>query len=166
MLRPVSMDDAEDIFREFTPEITRYMVPTSPDDIQQIRLFIDLSNKGMTNKEDLVLSITRTSNEEFLGVCGLHGKKSPDTPELGIWLKKSAHGESLGREAITNLAAWAQSNLSYNYLLYPVDRDNIASRKIAEHLGGEIFHEKTRKSMSGKVLNEIAYKITWLDGTH
>ena len=47
----------------------------------------------------------------------------------------------------------------FNYLVYPVDKENIPSRKIAECLDGKIFREETRVSMSGLVLNEVAYRI-------
>ncbi|WP_172597705.1 GNAT family N-acetyltransferase [Sulfuriflexus mobilis] len=160
LLRPISTDLAEDIFREFTNEITRYMVPASPDDIGQIDSFIARSQNGMDDQDELVLAITRISDGEFLGVCGLHGKTSPDTPELGVWLKKSAHGRGLGREAVYHLAKWAQENILFSYMLYPVDKDNIASRKIAEYLGGDVFREGSRKSLSGRLLNEVVYKIT------
>lgn len=135
------------------------MVPSPAEKIEQIHLFIEPRQKGMHKQEDLVLTINRIGDGEFLGLCGPHAKKTPDTPELGVWLKKSAHGRHLGREAVSHLARWAQENISFSYLLYPVDRDNIASRKIAEHLAGEIFRETTKISMSGNVLNEIAYKI-------
>lgn len=68
MLRPVSMAYAEDIFREFTDEITRYMVPASPDNIEQIHLFIELSKKGMDSKELLELVITNISDGAFVGI--------------------------------------------------------------------------------------------------
>ena len=74
--------------------------------------------------------------------------------------QKSAHFKHYGREAIYHLVKWAQENIVLNYLMYPVDRDNTPSRKIAEYLGGEIFREDVRKSMSGTMLNEVAYKIT------
>ncbi len=62
-------------------------------------------------------------------------------PELGIWLKQAAHGHKYGLEAITAIKNWAIENLDYEYLLYPVDRVNIASTKILERLGGKIFRE-------------------------
>ncbi len=114
----------------------------------------------MENKSDLVLVINDISTGEFLGVCGLHGKNNPKEPELGVWLKKSAHFQRYGREAIYYLVKWTQENIVLNYLTYPVDRDNIPSRKIAEYLGGEIFREEVKKSMSGAMLNEVSYKIT------
>jgi len=147
------------IFKEFTKEITRFMFPASPSEISEIDSFIERSREGMENKTDLVLVITDKNNNDFLGICGLHGNKRPKEPELGIWLKKSAHSKYLGREAIKYLVSWVQKNIEYNYLVYPVDKENIPSRKIAEYLGGKVFHENTKKNMSGNILNEVTYKI-------
>ena len=76
-LSPVSLKFREDIFREFTKEITRFMFPASPTEISEIDSFIELSKEGMGNKTDLVLAITDIESGEFLGMCGLHGSKKP-----------------------------------------------------------------------------------------
>lgn len=159
LLSPISAKYREYIFQEFTDEITRLMFPATPNEIGEIDSFVELSIDGMKNKTDLVLVITNIENDEFLGVCGLHGSKQPNEPELGIWLKKSAQSKHIGREAIKYLVIWVKENIAFNYLVYPVDKENIPSRKIAEFLGGKIFREEKKESMSGTVLNEVAYRI-------
>ena len=159
LLSPVTTKYRNHIFNEFTIDITRFMFPASPSELSQVDSFIELSKEGMDNKTDLVLVITDIKNGEFLGVCGLHGSKIPQEPELGIWLKKSAHSKYLGREAIKYLVKWVKDNVVYNYLVYPADKENIPSRKIAESLGGKIFREAARENMSGNILNEVVYKI-------
>jgi len=160
LLSPISLSASNDIYREFTNEITRYMFPSSPSDISQINSFIEMSVEGMNNQTDLVLKITNLESGDFLGVCGIHSKGNPRAPELGIWLKKSVHLNHYGREAISFLVKWAQENIVFNHLIYPVDRDNIPSIKVAEFLGGEIVGESAKESMSGTILNEITYKIS------
>jgi len=73
------------------------------------------------------------NTQEFFGCVGLH-IKNPVAPELGIRIKKSAFGKKIGREAVAGLTNRARENLDFEYLFYPVDRDNIGSRKIAESL--------------------------------
>ena len=158
-LVPISAEYSEIIFKEFTDEITRYMVPATPSNIEQINDFIQSSIRNMNNNIDLTLAILKKTDDEFLGVCGLHGKLSPNEPVLGIWLKKSAHGHKYGQEAIKILADWSRHNVIFKHMVYPCDKDNIASRKIAENLDGSIFRTGEVKSMSGRMLNEIAYKI-------
>jgi ribosomal-protein-alanine N-acetyltransferase len=151
---------SSEIFKEFLPEITQYMFPKPAEKIEETLSFISKSIDGMRGGWDLVLAITKKENGEFLGCCGFHGKKNPRTPELGIWIKKDAHGKKYGREAIKILTSWAVENIDFDYAIYPVDKANIASRKIPEALGGTIFKEKKVKTMSGSYLNEVVYKIS------
>lgn len=159
LLVPISEKYADEIFDEFTDEITNLMVPETPSHIDKIHEFIRTSNENMDTNTDLTFAVVSKISDEFMGVCGLHGKSSPDQPILGIWLKKNAHGEHLGQEAIKILADWARSNLIFDFMVYPCDRDNIPSRKIAEKLNGTIFSTGEVTSMSGRTLNEVAYKI-------
>lgn len=158
-LRPVTERYAADIFREFTPDVTRYMVPSTPREIGETKAFIADTTRQRKLGVDLVLVILSKENEEFLGCCGLHGAQKATEPELGIWLKKSAHGSGFGREAIAALAEWAARNLTVEALIYPVDRKNGPSRNIPERMGGTIIGEARVKTMSGTELDEVVYRI-------
>ena len=159
ILLSITESCSPEIFKEFTPEITRYMFPRPAEKIEETLSFISGSLEGMLSGRDLVLVIKKKESGEFLGCCGLHGKGNPRTPELGIWLKKDAHGKKYGREAIRILTLWAVENIDFDYIMYPVDKANIASRKIPESLGGIIFEEKRVRTMSGGFLDEVVYKI-------
>jgi RimJ/RimL family protein N-acetyltransferase len=87
--------------------------------------------------------IRRTDTMECLGVAGLDDADQP-TPELGIWLKEAAYSHGYGTEAIRAVAEWASKTLAKDRFLYPVAVDNVASRRIAEKLGGQIVG--TRKN--------------------
>lgn len=54
---------------------------------------------------------------------------------------------------------WADENLTYEYLVYPVDKANIASCRIPEFLGGQIAGERTEVGMSGNKLNTVEYRV-------
>lgn len=159
ILSPISTEHAKDIFHEFTEDITRYMVPKPLGEISYAYEFIETCRKNMKVGLEAVFAITGITNGEFIGICALHGNEAPETPELGIWVKKSAQGKKLGREAICYLTKWAKNSLDFSYFIYPVDRNNIPSRKIAESLGGVVLHGRVRVSMSGATLNELVYKI-------
>jgi RimJ/RimL family protein N-acetyltransferase len=160
LLSPVAEQYRHEIFQEFTADITRYMLPKPNEDLSEVLDFIHTCRRNMAAGSELGMVIRRIENNEFLGICGLHIRNTPQTPELGIWLKKSAHGEKLGREAIHCLVTWARSNLDAAFLIYPVDRHNIPSRKIPESLGGVIFGEDKVENMSGHILDEVIYRIT------
>jgi len=158
ILLPIDLEFKADLFQNFTEEITILMFPKSPESIQETAAFIEKSIEQRNNKTDLVLTIFNRENKEFLGNCGIH-RINTDTPELGIWLKKSAHGNGFGKEAIRTLKNWADLNLKYQYLLYPVDRNNIPSRKIPESFAAKIYRNYEQISQSGKVLDLLEYRI-------
>jgi len=149
----------QDIFQEFTCEITRYMIPEPPLKIEETREFIAASKCGIKAGNNLQFVILSKATDEFLGCCGLHGRNKVRTPELGIWLKKSAHGNSYGREAIHTLIQWSRNNLDIDYFVYPVDRHNFASSKIPKSLGGEIVEALKKETPTGKILDWITYRI-------
>ncbi len=160
ILQSIEKSYSTDIFKEFTPEITRFMFPRPAEKIEETLSFISCSLAGMRNRWDLVLVIIKKGNEEFLGCCGLHGKGKPRTPELGIWIKKDEHGKKYGREAIKALISWAVEHIEFDYAIYPVDKANLASRKIPEFLGGIIYDKKIVKTMNGNHLDEVIYKMS------
>lgn len=157
-LKGITLEYADDIFKEFTPEITDYMFPKPAQKIEETIEFINNSikeNKGGSNFQIVILD---KMSKKFLGCGGLHHIDRKN-PELGIWIKKSAHGYGYGKEAIVALKEWADKNLDYEHILYPVDSRNQASRKIPEFFCAEIFREYDEISMNGKNLHFLEYRI-------
>jgi len=158
LLVPISLDFDKEIFKEFTSEITLFMFPKTAEKIEETQEFINSALGKIQKGEELQMVVLKKDTREFLGCAGLHHIDTP-TPELGIWIKKSAHGNGYGREAVADLKKWADDNLKYDYLLYPVDKNNISSRKIAESLGGVIEREVDKENMSGNILHKVEYRI-------
>ncbi|HMS91077.1 MAG TPA: GNAT family N-acetyltransferase [Candidatus Absconditabacterales bacterium] len=166
LLVPITMEYAEEIFKEFTPEITTYMFPKSAEHISETERFIQESIEKMLIGNNYQTVILDKLSKEFLGCVGLH-IENPLMPELGIWIKKSAFGKKIGREAVAGVTNRAQKNLEFEYLFYPVDQENIPSRKIAESIGGivqtrengeEIVHIKATLDPN-KILHSVEYRI-------
>lgn len=155
-LEPISERWAEEIFREFTADITRYMLASPAEEITETLVFIVAARKAMCDGTDLVPVILHRESGEFLGCCGLH-KVHTSAPEFGIWLKKGAHGNKYGQEAIAALKEWGCANLTVSHFIYPVDRRNCASRKVALSLGGRVMHERDTCAPDGRCLEEYVY---------
>lgn len=154
---PMSPKFTDDIFNNFTHEITKFMFPATPKDISETESFVrDAMSKNEAGKDFQVFYTNK--NGEFIGCGGLHHIDT-DTPEFGVWVKRSAHGNKYGREAISALKEWADANLKYKYLKYPVDKNNIASRKIPESMNGVIEDSYLYKTASGETLNCIEFRI-------
>ncbi|RZM82799.1 GNAT family N-acetyltransferase [Leptolyngbya iicbica] len=159
ILRSVEERDAAVMFAEFNAAVTRYMYPKPAEHLDETLEFIARSRAAMESQTELVLAIT-LSDDGFLGCCGVHLTQGPRSPELGIWIKQSAQGQGYGREAICTVARWLVQTLAFDYVIYPVDRANIASRKIPEALGGVVFREQVITALTGHVLDEVVYKIS------
>jgi ribosomal-protein-alanine N-acetyltransferase len=158
ILEPINREYAEDIFRFFTPEITQYMMPAPPECIDDTHAFIDMSIVQMQQGNALQLQILEKDTREFIGCCGIHDIHLPH-PALGICIKKPAHGNGYGKEAVQGMIEWAKASIDYEYLRYPVDKRNIPSKRIPEQLGGIIGRELKKINQAGNELDEIEYWI-------
>ena len=158
LLQTITEDYTEEIFREFNAEITTYMHPAPAQDMEETLRFIQVSMERMRVGQNILTVILSPDGDQFLGCAGLH-QPHTQTPELGIWLKKAAQGNAYGKEAIHALKAWADQHLNYKYLLYPVDKNNYASRRIPESFNAKIGRSYQDKSMDGRLLNILEYRI-------
>jgi RimJ/RimL family protein N-acetyltransferase len=60
----------------------------------------------------------RLDNRECLGMASLEDADSV-SPELGLWLKESAHGQGFGREVVAALVEWGHATLDKGSFIYP-----------------------------------------------
>jgi len=134
ILQPVSDEFKFDIWREFTTEVTKYMPFTPDGDIKVTENFIYRSNQELIDNKSIQFCILKKDSNEFLGVCGLHNYIDTKAVEIGLWLKINVHGIGYGTEVVRALIIFAEKNLDIEYLFYPVDKDNKASRNIPEKL--------------------------------
>ena len=157
-LRPIAMEDKDAIFAEFTKEVAEYMYPPVPDEIDDTIDFIESSIATMEAGLNIQLCIVDNDTDEFLGCVGLH-RIDKKVPEFGVWLKKSAQGSKTGRKSVQMLYEFACENLNHKYYKYPVDKNNTASRKIPESLGGIIKEHEKCERPDGKILDIVVYYI-------
>jgi lysophospholipase L1-like esterase/RimJ/RimL family protein N-acetyltransferase len=158
ILKPVTYEYAHDIFTHFNYEITRYMYPKPADDINDTLAFIKSSIDKYNAGEEIVFTAILKETNEFIGCMGIHHLNTK-TPELGIWIKKSSHGNHYGLEGISEIIAYARSHFTYDYLIYPVDRRNLASRNIPESHGGIVKKAYDVFGMAHNDLKIIEYFI-------
>ena len=157
-LRTFTPADAPEIFAAVSPTITRF---TAWDPSPSPAAFAEVWRQWlprMTAGTDLSLVIRLRATDEFLGVAGIHCIGSAE-PEVGIWLKETAHGLGYGREAIGAIVEWAPAQIRAAALIYPVAKQNLPSRRLAESLHGTIVGERKLRKSSGVVLDEVVYRI-------
>jgi [ribosomal protein S5]-alanine N-acetyltransferase len=154
VLLPVSDNFKSDIHKEFTLEVTRFMPFNPNDDIRTTEAFIERCNEDLLNGKGIQFCILKKETNEFLGCCGLHHTDTKAV-EIGLWIKKSVHGNGYGTEVVKALVDLAEKNLDIDYLFYPVDKNNLASRKIPEKLGFIQAMAYEKKKSESEMLNII-----------
>jgi len=158
LLKAITRDYTDAVFRAFTAEIAQYMTARPATYRTETEAFVITAMQENEQQTGLTLAILDRQTADFLGVVSLRALISQQ-PELGIWLKKEAHGQGLGREAVHALKAWADGTLTYAYLRYPVDYRNKASRRMAESQNGQIRRQFVTRNGSGMPLHILEYWI-------
>lgn len=147
----------EDIFRELTPIVAKFLpfIPTGK--IEDTQGFIDYSLGVLDQGTDITLVAVDKETKEFIGCCGIHDVNE-ESISLGIWLKESAFGKGYGQELITALETYVNENLTVDYLIYNVEKNNHGSIKIAEKLGYIYHSDFVRNISEEKILNMLQYR--------
>jgi len=151
-LRPFTPEDAADVFAAITPALTRFLgweAPASPAVFAEV--WRDWLAADAATEFHFVVRSSQT--EELFGLVGLHGIGDAE-PELGVWIKESAHGHGYGREAVRAVVTWASQRLDIRMFAYPVAERNVASRRLAEALNGVVVGSQSRPKFA-----EVLYRI-------
>ena len=152
-LSQFQMADAEEVFACITPSITRFMRWDPPSWSEYVARCEARSQAPDPTTFSFV--IRRRDSNECLGMAAVE-QCDTESPELGLWMKESAHGQGFGREVVAAVAAWAHKTLGKESFIYPVAVQNTASRRIAEGLHGEIIENRTSSKYES-----VVYKIPW-----
>jgi RimJ/RimL family protein N-acetyltransferase len=83
------------------------------------------------------------------------------SPELGLWLKESAHGHGSGREVVASPVVWGHTSLGKGCFNYPVAVQNIASRRIGDGLHGEIIGNRKNPKY-----DSVVYRIPFAESPY
>ncbi len=155
-LIPIEKTHACSIARYFDCDTVKYMSPPAVESLEQAEKIIDgfiaLKEKGT----DYVYAVTLKTDGEFLGVAGLHNLCT--APEAGVWIKSGARKNGYGKEAVGGILASAM-NSGIEEVIYPVDRRNEASKKIALFYGGKFCGRHEEKTPDGRTLYIEKYII-------
>ena len=161
-LSPFKMADAEEVFECITPAIARFMRWEPSKSLSEYKAHREARLQA-NNQSVFSFVIRRSDTMECLGIAGLYEADQP-SPELGIWLKEAAHGHGYGTEAIKAVAEWATKTLAKESFLYPVAVENVASRRIAEKLNGEIVGSRRNPKYESVVYEICPLTRPWSGG--
>jgi len=145
------MEDAQEVFGCITPAIAKFMPWEPPSWSEYVTRCERRVQTPDANKFSFV--IRRLDKAECLGMASLEDADT-DSPELGLWIKESAHKQGFGGESVAALVKWGHAFLGKESFIYPVAAKNAASRRIAERLRGEIIGSRTNSKY-----DSVIYRI-------
>lgn len=145
LLVPISMKYVQEIFKELTDEVTKYLRVPTPTKIEQEEEWILSAQEKLKAGIDINFVVTN-EQWDFVGTCGFVNINTK-TPEIGLWLKESARGKGYGKEMISTLINRLEINKDFDYIMYRAHVENIATRKIAECFGGELQRDEEGKEL-------------------
>ena len=157
LLVPVSREDSERVFSEYRDPVTFYMNNPPPESLESVETRMEGREKEMKEGILLFMAVLSKESGEFLGCFALEDLDKK-VIEMGGWLKEGAQGKGFGKEAVAALKKWADENLEYDYAIWPCAKENTASCKLAESLGGKIAREYKKTNHTGD-WNYLEYQI-------
>lgn len=156
-IRPFSKSFLKDYYQEFTDEITKYQYPDSFPDIETADTVLSGFARDMERGEMLELVIL-AKDGRFLGSMEVFGLKGA-TPEIGLWIKSSAHGAGYGYEALRGLLDHLNAAKTYEYYIYEADVKNIPSIRLVAKFHAEKEGCEDITTESGKELTLQTYHV-------
>jgi RimJ/RimL family protein N-acetyltransferase len=153
-----TLGDGDEAFAESNATIARFMSWNAPASRDELDGIYRVTLAQMVAGENLSLTVRLLATREFLGSVGLH-PADDDLLETGIWIKQSAQRQGYGREAVAAVVAWASHRFQPSGLLWPVVDDNLASRRLAESLGGQIIGSRQRQKAGDIERTLLLYRI-------
>ena len=138
ILRHLVMDDLGKLFALYRdPEIRKYF-PEGVLTLEETKEELEWHMYGHPRHPELGLWATiHKESGKFIGRCGLLPWEIDDRPEVEIayLLDKSFWGQGLATEAARGLMEYGFEKLHLSRLICLIDPDNIASQRVAEHIG-------------------------------
>jgi len=153
VLRHLELDDLDSLYALYSdPEVRRYF-PEGTLTYEETKEELEWFLNGHPENPELGLWATvYKETDEFIGRCGLLPWliDGQDEVEVAYLISKSYWGQGLGTEAAHAILDYAFEKLHVPRLICLIDKDNLASIKVAENIG--MVFEKEGKDELGPYL--------------
>ena len=152
-LRRLQLTDLDDLFRLYCDPDVRLYIPDAPNNYEETREELEWFLDGHPKQPELGLWATiYKKTHRFIGRCGLlpwtiDGRSEV---EVAYLLAKAYWGQGLGTEVAQAVLDYGYEQLHLSRLICLIDRDNLASIRVAEKIG--MTFEKEGKDDKGPFL--------------
>ncbi len=163
ILRPITLDDAEAIFKYRSDAITNQFQGWIPKTFEDVRDFIENRVSPTINVADTwyQLAIIKKENGELIGDIGIHFLNSDNMQaEIGCTLNKNDHGKGFATDALKETIHYLFNTLNKHRIVTSIDPGNLKSIELVERLG---FRKEAhfRKSLliNGEWVDDLVYAM-------
>ncbi|MFL5800931.1 MAG: GNAT family N-acetyltransferase [Roseiflexaceae bacterium] len=137
ILRQITPDDAEDIFRIYAdPQVMRYWSSAPMRSIDQAHRKIAGAAAAFHAREGIRWAITRKGSSRLIGSCG-HWRliKEHSRSEIGYELAPEYWGQGIMPEAVGAILRFGFERMGLHSVEAQIEPNNQGSRRVLEKLG-------------------------------
>jgi polyribonucleotide nucleotidyltransferase/predicted acetyltransferase len=159
-LRPIRMEDAQDIYDNYNSNVTKYLSTQPHGNIEEVRNSIEKSIYQNKIGKNLEMIIEDKNDNSFVGFIKTAANDSKKTRIVGYWFKEESQGKGFGKESMFKFFELVKSNFTDYPILYLVDPENVKSKKIVEKLGGVFSKVINIQNSIGEKKQREVYTLT------
>lgn len=131
-LELVSVQWLDEIMAEIRGNVARYFLNFT--DKNELQTWINENRRLFGRGEKLEMVMLRKTDGEFLGMVSI--RNIGIAPEIGVWVKVSAQGQGLAKEALDGLLGWYRIKHGVQEKVkYVVEKGNSGSIGLAQKMG-------------------------------
>jgi len=155
-LRPLTLDDADDLHRIWTePGVRKYLWDDELISPELVESTIQRSIDSFKTNDYGLWAVRTADQETLMGFCGFWFFHEPPKLELLYGLSEASWGQGLAAEAAIAMINFGFTELSFERIEASTDAGNAASTKVMQRAGMEFWkRENTNR------LDTIYYAIS------
>jgi ribosomal-protein-alanine N-acetyltransferase len=152
ILRPLSLDDANHIFKNWTsdPDVAKFMIWDTHKSVEDTIEWLKTEVQNINSNDHYTWGFVLKETGELFGSGGINFKDELDCYELGYNIMKKYWGQGLTTEAGKAMLDFAVNTLGEKRFFCRHAVDNIGSKKVMTKLGFEYFGDSSYTSFSGE----------------
>lgn len=149
IIRDLEHGDQNQLFKIVRqPEIVRFMRDWSvnkptPDSFKGYINWHQSQKDALDVYKNKRYAITLKGNNLLIGMVGMGLDEILNEVEMAYFVDEDHQGQNIATEALNALFAWCMSLSELPYLILTIDCANIASCRVAEKAGFELFEKRT-----------------------
>lgn len=152
LLRPLSLNDAESIFKSWTsdPEVGKFMIWDTHKSVDDTIEWLKTEAENIDHNNHYVWGFVLKETGELFGSGGIELKDELKCYELGYNIMRKYWGQGLTTEAGKAILDFAVNALEEKKFFCRHAVDNIGSKKVMTKLGFEYYGDSSYTSFNGE----------------